>query len=584
MGIIGKIWNVGSSGGSTKNLNSSIDYITNDEKCDYEIRNNLSNEVDYVSDYLKTVKGAYIGYKHVLEETAVSNEMMAVKSFYGKDTGRSAIHGIISLDEDESDIGNASKLMLLCSEFLDKVYAQHQAIFAVHTNTENMHVHFIVNTVGLDGKKLHMGKDYIRTKFQPELNRLAKKYGFKPNMEFEHMEKDLVSLKDRKIYLREQMDLAIEKSDNFSEMIDFLRNRDIKVNVGKHLSLKAKGMQKAMRTYQLGTEYTIDSVKRRIMEKREPFDIYDTSSISVARTDVSASSYVEKTLKRYKDLGEEEKKEVVKLLRQGRNPWMETYKDNWMIKKLDDELNDKERCVALIKHYAPNSCSVKAAMKEILKKQEMIEEDIKELNQIRKRYRVQFKLVDEAKSKERTAYLYETTRDEAYFSDYTDYILIRSRLKDNYDKELEEVAEYKEELEGNKLYLKAQLKELKSHYKILYKHVNRDNNLSLFEAIGHSKAREDAYYKGIYVTDEKYISDKDSEYIVQVIQRPGVVKGKNTIVTELNILDRDNNFIEKIDSSTMDGKEFNKEIKRIAKDYSLKKCQTAKTRAQIQSI
>ena len=83
MGIIGKIWNVGSSGGNAKNLNSSIDYITNDEKCDYEIRNNLSNEVDYVSDYLKTVKGAYIGYKHVLEEEAVSNEMMAVKSFYG---------------------------------------------------------------------------------------------------------------------------------------------------------------------------------------------------------------------------------------------------------------------------------------------------------------------------------------------------------------------------------------------------------------------------------------------------------------------------------------------------------------------
>ena len=180
--------------------------------------------------------------------------------------------------------------------------------------------------------------------------------------------------------------------------------------------------------------------------------------------------------------------------------------------------------------------------------------------------------------------MYETTRDEKYFSDYTDYILIRSRLKDNYDKELEEVAEYKEELEGNKLYLKAQLKELKNHYKILYKHVNPDNKLSLFDAIGHSKAREDAYYKGIYVTDEKYISDKDSEYIVQVIQRPGVVKGKNTIVTELNILDRDNNSLEKIDSSTMDGKEFNKEIKRIAKEYSLKECKTAKTRAQIQSI
>lgn len=106
---------------------------------------------------------------------------------------------------------------------------------------------------------------------------------------------------------------------------------------------------------------------------------------------------------------------------------------------------------------------------------------------------------------------------------------------------------------------------------------------SLFDAIGHSKAKEEAYYKGVYVTDERYISDMNSVYTVQVIQRPGTIKGKNTVITELTVLDNKNNELEKISSSDMDGRSFNKEIRRIADEYNLSECTTAKTRAQIQN-
>ncbi len=583
MGIIGKIWNINSNNNSSKNIGSSLDYITNDEKCDYMLNEDIENEINYVSNDIKTVKGAYIVCKHILDIDTATNEMMAIKAFYGKDCGRTALHGIISLDEDESDIGNAGKLMLLCSDFLDRVYPNHQGIIAVHTNTKNLHVHFIINSVSLDGKKLHMDRNFMKGKFQKELNKLADKYGFSTNEVWNRDVKDLSTIKDRKIYLRHMVDVAIERSDSFAELVSYLRHNDITVNVGKHLSLKAKGMNRAMRTYQIGSDYTIEAIKNRIREKREPFDILDTKAVSVVRPDGDISTYISQSLKPYKEMTKEEKIETVKKLRLGRNPWKEVSKGNWMIEKLDNELNDKKYSIALIKFYAPRTMQTKAALKEILNKQEAIGNEIKSLNKTKRKYRQQFNLLKEAEKVEKGAYLYETTKDMDYVDDYYDYVDIKERARKNFNKDLSEIKEYREELEGNIIYLKAQLKELKEQYKILYQCANPKKEQNLFEAIGHSKAKEEAYYKGVYVTDERYVSDKNSDYTVQVIQRPGTIKGKNTVITELTVLDNKNNELEKISSSDMDGRSFNKEIRRIADEYNLSECITAKKRTQIQN-
>jgi hypothetical protein len=70
---------------------------------------------------------------------------------------------------------------MLVADLLDEVFPDHQAVYAIHTNTDNLHGHFIVNTVGLKGKKIHMDKSFMSKVFDPALNRLAEKYGFTPN-------------------------------------------------------------------------------------------------------------------------------------------------------------------------------------------------------------------------------------------------------------------------------------------------------------------------------------------------------------------------------------------------------------------
>ena len=187
-GIVAKIWNI-TAGSNTRSasaqIGSSIEYIENPEKVgvvlDIANVNQLTNQLTYVTDEVKTVDGLYIGGRHIVDFHNATNEMMQVKEFYGKLDGRVAMHGIISLSSEESNPDNAGKLMLLLNDFMAKLFPEHQVVYAVHTNTENLHIHFVVNTVGLDGKKIHMDRSFMKKIFEPTLNQFAAQYGFTPN-------------------------------------------------------------------------------------------------------------------------------------------------------------------------------------------------------------------------------------------------------------------------------------------------------------------------------------------------------------------------------------------------------------------
>ena len=152
-GIVAKIINIkrGSQGRSgSVQIGDSIGYITNSEKCDMKMdqidMGQVSREVSYVLNDLKTLDGLYIGCRQVSDVSKAVDEMMQVKEFYQKTDGRVAMHGIISLDSEESQIENAGKLMLMVDDLMQELFAEHQVVYAVHTNTDNLHIHFIVNT------------------------------------------------------------------------------------------------------------------------------------------------------------------------------------------------------------------------------------------------------------------------------------------------------------------------------------------------------------------------------------------------------------------------------------------------------
>ena len=357
MGIIAKIWNIkagsqGRSGGAQ--ISSSIDYITNSEKCDGQLpltgALQVGREVTYVTNDIKTLEGLYVGARNISDVSNAVDEMMQVKRFYQKLDGRVALHGIISLDEDESAKENAGKLMFLCDELMEKIFPDNQIVYAVHTNTENLHIHFIANTVGLDGRKIHMDKNFMKEVFEPAVNELALKYGFSPNEAWMRAKRpDEVSFRDRKIMLRKAIDLAVEEAEDFEEFLKEIRDGGIVANVGKHLSLRMEGMVKAVRSGQLGDGYSIDAIKERIATKRDPFIRMSMEHHVSNIKPREVVSYVPTTLKKYKEMSLEEKKKTIHLLRMGRNPWQERYESNWQIKRMSESLSKQAHVVDIIR-------------------------------------------------------------------------------------------------------------------------------------------------------------------------------------------------------------------------------------------
>jgi len=159
--------------------------------------------------------------------------------------------------------------MLLLEEVIEQVFPMNQVVYAVHTNTENMHLHFIVNTVGVDGKKIHMDCDFMKKVLQPIVNEKAIKYGFTPNKKWSKQhKKEVIPLPQRKMLLCKLIDHAIEETDDFASFVAYLRKDGMQVNVGKHLSLQLEEMASPMRSGRLGEDYTIDGICRRLAAKK----------------------------------------------------------------------------------------------------------------------------------------------------------------------------------------------------------------------------------------------------------------------------------------------------------------------------
>lgn len=587
MGIIAKIWNIkagsqGRSGGAQ--ISSSIDYITNSEKCDGQLplegALQVGREVTYVTNDIKTLEGLYVGARNISDVSNAVDEMMQVKRFYQKLDGRVALHGIISLDEDESAKENAGKLMFLCDELMEKIFPDNQIVYAVHTNTENLHIHFIANTVGLDGRKIHMDKNFMKEVFEPAVNELALKYGFSPNEAWMRAKRpDEVSFRDRKIMLRKAIDLAVEEAEDFEEFLKEIRDGGIVANVGKHLSLRMEGMVKAVRSGQLGDGYSIDAIKERIATKRDPFIRMSMEHHVSNIKPREVVSYVPTTLKKYKDMSLEEKKKTIHLLRMGRNPWQERYESNWQIKRMSESLSKQAHVVDIIRYFSPGRNNVVEAKEAIVAVQKEIAAEKKAIKQNLKKYKPITDLYEEIKKYEVRAYLYEFADCKEYIADYEAYKDGCRRLEANYGKTIGEVAAFLEDQNNQLLYAKAQSNELSEQYRAIIAYEKTDRrkdekeSLNFFEAVGHSLAFRQAKDYGIYATRLVMITaDGVDDAKIRVMTTPDTVDGKATVVTTVTVLDQKEKVIEEFSSRDVSSKEFNSLVNEVKYTYGFEKC------------
>ena len=585
-GIVAKIWNITAASGKSASaqISSSIDYIENPEKVgvmlDIDNVNQLNNQLMYVTDEIKTVDGLYVGGRHIMDFDNATSEMMQVKEFYGKLDGRVAMHGIISLSEEESDPRNAGKLMLLLNEFMERIFSEHQVVYAVHTNTENLHVHFVVNTVGLDGKNIHMDRSFMKKTFEPTLNQLAEKYGFTPNEKWRREPVvDKIPIAKRKVLLRKLIDHAIEQTDDVAAFIAYLRADGLEVNVGKHISVEMDDMVKAMRTNQLGENYTAKAIVRRLATKMDPLIWKGVGEHSHYLPQREMVNCVPAKMKRYQDMTRAEKKQALRLIRLGRNPWEENYIDNWQIQKMTRELNETAYVYELVHYYSNGKDNVKAAEAEILARKQKLTEEMKALRENLKRNQPIISIYDELKEYMVRAYLFDVYGRTEYVADFIKYRELVERLEVSYGKTVEEVADFVADQRGQLAYAKAQVSELSAQYREILRFtkegrfVDKGHILSFFDAVGHKEAVRQAREYNIFASEIRYITAKNvDDVIIRVMTMPETVDGKATVTTKIEVMDGKDKVIRTVESKEMDSKAFNKEIYELAEEYGLKEC------------
>ena len=589
-GIVVKVWNVKAGNGTrsaVSQISDSIDYIENPEKTGIPLNitseSQLGNELTYVTNEVKTAAGLYVGCRHISDISHATDEMMQVKQFYGKLDGRVATHGIVSLDASESDPRNAGKLMELLNELMEKVFPDNQVVYAVHTNTENLHIHFIINTVGLDGKKIHMDKMFMRQVMEVEVNNLAEKYGFTPNEAWrKEKTKDPLTFPQRKIMLRNLVDIAIEQTDEFDAFVAYLRNEGLTVNVGRNITLQTDEMPFALRSGQLGDNYSISAIKKRLDSKYDPFKPVVAGDYYASVMPEEMVNIVPKKMKAYIDMTKEEKVKAVHLLRLGRNPWREAGWDNWQMQKMADELKNVGYVYKLVRHYSGGTDQSSTALKKITEYRQQISEERKEVRGLMKEYKPIMGIYQEMKQYMVRACLYDVYGYSEFKEDYEKYKELCHRLEVGYGKTVDEVAELVFELNTKYEYLKAQDKELNAQYKAIKGFIDNgklkvvSDDFSFFHAVGHSNAVYEARQFGIYASDMKYIIPEKGDVSIRVVTRPAMKEGKPTVETVLTVIDKAGHVGEDISSLSMSEKEFNKRIHEIQTEYHIKKCEISR--------
>ncbi|NLL93764.1 MAG: relaxase/mobilization nuclease domain-containing protein [Clostridiales bacterium] len=598
-GIVAKIWNISVGSGSrtaAAQISSSIEYIENPEKVgvvlDIDNANLLTNQLTYVTNDVKTMDGLYVGGRHIVDFDNATNEMMQVKEFYGKLGGRVATHGIISLDREESDPKNAGKLMLLLNDFMAELFPEHQVVYAVHTNTENLHIHFVINTVGLDGKKIHMDRSFMKKIFEPTLNKLAERYEFTPNEKWRRdVVVDKVPIAKRKILLRKLIDHAIEQTDDIESFIAYLRADGLEVNVGKHISVEMDDMTRPMRTNQLGENYTPQAIVRRLATKQDPLIWNSVGEHSHYLSKRELVNFTPTKMKKYKDMSKEEKQKALRLIRLGRNPWEERYIDNWQIQKMARELNETAYVYELVHFYSGGKDNTDIAMQEIITRREQLQEEIKAIRKSLKEYQPIISIYEEMKQYMIKAYLFDVYGKSEYVADFLKYKELARILEVSYNKSVEEVADFVADQRGQLAYAKTQVKELSAQYKDIYRFVNagkfvdRQHVVSFMDAVGYKEAVRQAKDYKVYVNELRYITAANvDDVVIRVMTMAEIVDGKPIVVTNIEVLDKDENVVKTVSSKDMDNAAFNKELIALADEYGLKECSIHKTKIHKKSL
>lgn len=266
-----KIWNIRGRAGSP------LEYIANPEKTQREFteqqKQALEDVIAYAADEDKTEKLFYTTGINCSVECA-RDQFDTAKIRFNKHDGNVAYHAYQSFAPGEvtPDEAHAIGVQLAKELWGDRF----QMVVATHTNSHCVHNHIVINSVSFkDGIKFHDCRDTYR-QLRETSDRICLEHGLSivdnprgrsVSQYVYKMEK--AGMPTRYNVARQAIDESLALSLTIEEFKSELRRRGYNYRFDpqrKYWTITPPGWTKPIRIHQLGSNYTRESIERRIYE------------------------------------------------------------------------------------------------------------------------------------------------------------------------------------------------------------------------------------------------------------------------------------------------------------------------------
>ena len=224
----------------------------------WKFKSRLDTLIEYAINGEKTEHKLYVSGINCMPDTAFY-EMKNVKKQFFKTGGIECFHAIQSFAEKEVTPEQAHEIGIKLAEELwgDK----YQVVVSTHLNTDNIHNHFVLNSVSfLDGKRFcNTKKDYAT--MRKTSDRLCEDYGLSVLKQEEKYNKYATSSLYKEL-MKDSIDYAIENAKDYNEFIKILQDLDyIVTDKNDTLSIRREPYKRNTRIErQFGNKYSKENI------------------------------------------------------------------------------------------------------------------------------------------------------------------------------------------------------------------------------------------------------------------------------------------------------------------------------------
>lgn len=130
----------------------------------------LQRAMNYIDDENKTMENPRLVGGIARNAKDAYTRMNAIKQLWHKSGGRQYIHGVFAPKGKVEDYK-----MLYAADKIQSYYSNFTIFYSIHKNRPNTHLHFILNSVGNDGRKFNQSKSDLK-KFKKYVDKFCEEY------------------------------------------------------------------------------------------------------------------------------------------------------------------------------------------------------------------------------------------------------------------------------------------------------------------------------------------------------------------------------------------------------------------------